>query len=338
MISIILPAFNAAATIDRCVNSIISAKKDHIIELIIVDDGSKDETAEILKGYVEKNPWIIVQKQPQNGGLSSARNKGLDIATGDYIAFIDSDDTIDNDYFDLVVEKAVLPKLDILLFGYKRIALNGRSIETKHSPTEYSREALTRSQLRVTENKHIYNFCWSKIYSRQIIGNLRFDPDVKFGEDAIFNISYIRNVCSLLVVSDCPYNYYENPNSLTSSQYKPNLLELVEAHYKARLKAHNWSISPIEKKVILSDFANSYVESMLLYLLNNLRYTSILNRRAELVKIRKSFVYENCIPNYSKKHPSRVIRLLIASFSQRWYGVTLGILQLSWSKKQKAKL
>lgn len=335
MISMILPVFNGASYIERCIKSVISAKKEHDIELIIIDDGSKDNTAHLIQQFLEENPWIIMHQQ-QNNGVSSARNKGLDIATGNYIGFIDSDDTIDDWYFDFVVEKAVLPELDMLLFGYKRIYLNDNIIVRKHVPVQYSREDLAKLQLKVTENRDIYFFCWTKIYNRRIIGDLRFDPDVKTGEDIIFNISYMNKIRHASVLADCPYNYYEMPNSLSSgAQYDPYLLESVEALYNARVKAHNWPVDPIEKEVLLSDFAKSYVEHMLLYLLLNLRYMSLPKQRAELVRIRQSFVYEICIPNYSKKHPSRGTRLLITSFSNRWYAVTLGLLQIWWLKKQR---
>ena len=250
----ILPVFNGAASIDRCIKSVIFAKKEHDIELIIIDDGSKDNTVHLIQQWLEENPWIIMHQQ-KNNGVSSARNKGLDIATGNYIGFIDSDDTIDDWYFDFVVEKAITPEVDMLAFGHKRILLTGTVIENKNIMAEYSREDLAKLQLRVIGNKNIFFFCHTKIYSRRIIGDLRFDPDVKIGEDTIFNISYINKICHLSVVSDCPYNYYQNPNSLTSSQYKPALLESFEAHYKARIKAQYWPVNATEKEVLLLDFA-----------------------------------------------------------------------------------
>ena len=187
MISMILPVFNGSFTIDRCIKSIVTAKKKHDIELIIIDDGSKDNTVYLIEQWLEENPWIILLQQ-QNNGVSSARNRGLEIARGEYIGFIDSDDTIDDWYFDLVIEKASYPKLDMLLFGYKRIDLNGNVVDYEHVPVEYSREDLRKLQLKVTENRDIYFFCVTKIYNRRIIGDLRFDPDVKIGEDIIFNI------------------------------------------------------------------------------------------------------------------------------------------------------
>lgn len=336
MFSVIIAAFNAAATIDRCINSIDVAKKSHDIELIVIDDGSKDETARLLDSWANARPWITVKYQ-KNSGVAAARNTGLDIATGHYIIFIDADDTIDDWYFDFVFEQAVDRDVEMLAFGHKRIMLDGSVVERPNIEREYARQDIEMLQLKVTENRHIYWYACTKVYSKNLIADLRFDSDVKFGEDGIFNIACLSKAKRLLVVSDCPYNYYENTTSITSSQYKTGLLESIEADYKARVRIHDWSISATDKQVLLSDFARSYVEHMLPYLLNNLAYIDIKNRRAELIKIRESFVYQNCLPHYYQRHPARGIRVLILCFSRRWYVMTLVFLQLSWSKAKVKK-
>ncbi|WP_169393138.1 MULTISPECIES: glycosyltransferase family A protein [Psychrobacter] len=334
MISIIIPAYNAAATIDRCINSIDTAKKKHDIEVIIINDGSKDETANLIDKWASIKSWITIISQ-ENQGLSAARNVGLNIVQGDHIVFIDADDTIDDWYFDFIIEKAVLPKVDMLVFGHKRMMLDGSIIEKKNTVAEYTLKDIEQLQLRVTENRNIYWYAWSRVYSKKLIENLRFDNDVKFGEDSIFHIKCLNKASHLIVVADCPYNYYENSSSLTSSKYKPNLLESIESHYNARVAAHIWPKSQNDRQILLSDFARSYVEHMLPYLLNNLIYLDSKARRKELIKIRESFVYEECISNYTHRHPARGIRTLISCFSQRRYMMTLILLQLIWYKKGK---
>lgn len=337
LVSVIIAAFNAEATIDRCISSILAAKKDYAIELIIIDDGSDDATAHILQRWLEDEPWITMRHQV-NKGAATARNIGLDIATGGYTTFVDSDDTVDEWYFDFIFEKAVAPKVDMLVFGHKRIMLDGSVIKRQNIPAEYIEEDLHQIQLRVTENRHIYWLGCTRVFNSRIIEDLRFDADIKLGEDAIFIISFLSKAKQLSVVVDCPYNYYENPNSLTNLGYKESLLDSVEAHYKARVQAHEWPANANEKQILLSDIARSYVEHMLPFLLNNLRYVSIKSRYAELVKIRQSFIYDACIPNYRRRHPlSRGMRLLVLSFIQRRYIVTLALLKLSWSKKVKKK-
>lgn len=334
MISIIVPAYNAAATIDRCINSIDTAKKKYDIELIIIDDGSTDETAELLDQWASIKSWIAVINQ-ENQGLSAARNAGLNVIQGSYIVFIDADDTIDDWYFDFIIEKAVIPEVDMLVFGHKRVLLDGSIIEKKNTVAEYKLKDIDQLQLRVTENRNIYWYAWTRVYSKILIEDLRFDNDVKFGEDSIFHIKCLNKASHLLLVSDCPYNYYENSSSLTSSKYKPNILESIESHYNARVAAHIWPKSSTEKQILLSDFARSYVEHMLPYLLNNLIYLNSRARRKELIRIRESFVYEECIPNYTHRHSARGIRALILCFSQRRYMLTLILLQIIWLKKGK---
>ncbi|KRG36318.1 glycosyltransferase family 2 protein [Psychrobacter sp. P11G3] len=331
MISVIIAAFNAAATIDRCIGSVDVAKKNHEIELIIIDDGSNDETARLLHKWESDKTWITVQYQ-KNGGVADARNTGLDIAIGDYIVFIDADDTIDDWYFDFVIAQTVNRDIEMLAFGHNRIMLDGDVLERRNITAEYSRQDIKMLQLRVTENRNIYWYVTTKVYSKRLIADLRFNCDIKLGEDSIFNIECLGKANHLSVIPDCPYNYYENATSMTSLQYKPGLLESIEADYNARVRIHDWSISATERQILLSDFARSYIEHMLPYLLNNLAHIQMRKRHAELIKIRQSFVYQNCLPHYYQRHPARGIRILISCFSRRWYVLTLAFLQLSWSK------
>ena len=331
MISVIIAAFNAAVTIDRCISSIDIAKKNHEIELIVIDDGSNDDTARLLHRWESDRAWVTVKYQ-KNGGLADARNTGLDTAIGDYIVFIDADDTIDDWYFDFIIAQTVNRDIEMLAFGHKRIMLNGDVLERRNITAEYSQQEIQALQLRVTENRNIYWYACTKVYNRKLIGDIRFDCDIKLGEDGIFNIECLNRASHLSVVLDCPYNYYENVTSMTSLQYKPGLIESIEADYNARVRIHDWSIGATERQILLSDFARSYIEHMLPYLLNNLAHIQMRKRHAELMKIRQSFVYQNCLPHYHQRHPARCIRILISCFSRRWYVMTLAFLQLSWSK------
>ena len=331
MISVIIAAFNAAVTIDRCISSIDIAKKNHEIELIVIDDGSNDDTARLLHRWESDRAWVTVKYQ-KNGGLADARNTGLDTAIGDYIVFIDADDTIDDWYFDFIIAQTVNRDIEMLAFGHKRIMLNGDVLERRNITAEYSQQEIQALQLRVTENRNIYWYACTKVYNRKLIGDIRFDCDIKLGEDGIFNIECLNRASHLSVVLDCPYNYYENVTSMTSLQYKPGLIESIEADYNARVRIHDWSIGATERQILLSDFARSYIEHMLPYLLNNLAHIQMRKRHAELIKIRQSFVYQNCLPHYHQRHPARCIRILISCFSRRWYVMTLAFLQLSWSK------
>ena len=331
MISVIIAAFNAAVTIDRCISSIDIAKKNHEIELIVNDDGSNDDTARLLHRWESDRAWVTVKYQ-KNGGLADARNTGLDTAIGDYIVFIDADDTIDDWYFDFIIAQTVNRDIEMLAFGHKRIMLNGDVLERRNITAEYSQQEIQALQLRVTENRNIYWYACTKVYNRKLIGDIRFDCDIKLGEDGIFNIECLNRASHLSVVLDCPYNYYENVTSMTSLQYKPGLIESIEADYNARVRIHDWSIGATERQILLSDFARSYIEHMLPYLLNNLAHIQMRKRHAELMKIRQSFVYQSCLPHYHQLHPARGIRILISCFSRRWYVMTFAFLQLSWFK------
>lgn len=110
LVSVIIPAYNIEDYIGRCLDSIISQTYKNL-EIIVVDDGSRDRTGEILDDYVKKDPRMkVVHKK--NGGVSSARNTGIDIAEGDYIGFVDGDDRIDPKLFETLV-KLLMRKMQI---------------------------------------------------------------------------------------------------------------------------------------------------------------------------------------------------------------------------------
>ena len=102
LVSVIIPAYNIERYISRCLDSIMAQTYNNL-EIIVIDDGSKDQTAEILDDYQKRDSRIIVVHK-ENGGVSSARNNGLDIATGDYISFVDGDDLIESNMYEILVK------------------------------------------------------------------------------------------------------------------------------------------------------------------------------------------------------------------------------------------
>ena len=119
LVSVIIPAYNIERYISRCLDSIMAQTYNNL-EIIVIDDGSKDQTAEILDDYQKRDSRIIVVHK-ENGGVSSARNNGLDIATGDYISFVDGDDLIESNMYEILVKILEKEKTDIAHCGYQMI-------------------------------------------------------------------------------------------------------------------------------------------------------------------------------------------------------------------------
>jgi len=229
--SIVIPAYNSEKTINKCLDSILN--QDFLdYEIIVVNDGSTDNTQREVEIYKEKNPSKeITIINTINGGPSKARNIGLEQATGKYIWFVDSDDEIEKESLDILYEHLSIHEPDILRFSFRRI-INGNSIR-----------ANTAYKENVYENNTLDSFlyeslacgwqdgmtCWSHIYRRNFIESIRFNEDITYGEDILFNcISYIK-AKRIEIIADVLYRYYTREGTLARSK-RHILKQIVDAY------------------------------------------------------------------------------------------------------------
>ena len=213
-VSVIVPAFNAERTIARCLDSLcVQGSDDFPIEVIVVDDGSTDGTADVLAAYEAEHPFVRVVTV-ENGGPSRARNIGLSRAKGRWIAFCDSDDWVDPGCFRPVVELAERRGVGLAVFGYKNV----RSGSTRTHARRVARVVgATELAKRCLLDPRVQGFSWNKLYLRELVARERFPEDVRFCEDLLFNIDVCeRNMeVKVLLVPGAPYNYDLTGESLT---------------------------------------------------------------------------------------------------------------------------
>ena len=192
LISVIVPVYNAEKTLRRCVDSILS-QEFHDFELLLIDDGSKDGTPEICDEYAENDKRVRVFHK-ENGGVSSARNVGLDNAQGEWVTFIDSDDMISCDYLDGVIEH----NEDIIIKGYKKIF--GKTITEFLSTKDIISDSFP-SFVSLYITSSLFRAPWAKFFRKTLIDNLRFLSDMKIGEDAWFVFNYLAR-CKTFALSN----------------------------------------------------------------------------------------------------------------------------------------
>lgn len=205
-ISIIIPVYNAEQYIDNCLKSLIGQTYKNI-EIILVDDGSKDSSYDICLEYSKKYSFIKIFHKT-NGGPSSARNLGISKASGDYICFVDSDDTVSEYY----VEKLLENKADMVLGGFiELINENKKNVKMCNSIQMFKDEEIYIKFIEASESD-IYNSPWCKLYKRNIIekNKLRYDESLRMGEDLEFNINYLKYCKSMIIIPDCLYYYNKN--------------------------------------------------------------------------------------------------------------------------------
>lgn len=235
--SLILPCYNVGAYVERCVRSILSQSFGNY-EIILMDDGSKDSTPEICDRMAAENTCIrVIHKQ--NGGLSSARNAGLEIARGQYVWFIDSDDWIEPDALDALHAACAEGTPDIVKFDYYRVAEGKQRVIGLIPAGQYEGELLAdiRRSAFCTAGRYTLS-AWSHVYRRNFLleNSLAFVSErIVCSEDYLFNLQALMHVCCMHVIAQPLYNYELRPGSLTQT-YKPDLAERY-AELHRRLKA-----------------------------------------------------------------------------------------------------
>lgn len=224
MISVIVPVYNVAAYLDRCVKSIISQTYADL-EIILVDDGSPDNCGEKCDEWAKKDRRIkIIHKK--NGGLSDARNAGIDIATGEYIGFVDSDDWIEPDMYQDLLGAIEQENAELAVTGIKRTYVNGYSrIQFAwDAPFIITGDEIVQAYLR---QGTFSTSAWDKLYLKSLFDTRRF-PVGKQYEDAPVIFDVLCSVNKLAVVGKPQYNYFQRSDSICGQSFSIRKMDHYE--------------------------------------------------------------------------------------------------------------
>lgn len=214
VISIIVPVCKAEKYLSRCIASLLS-QSFTAFELLLIDDGSPDNSGKICNDWAAKDCRIRVLRQ-KNAGVSAARNRGLDEARGEYIVFVDSDDYVGADYLKHLYEERPLAPDSIVIQGFTIVSEQAdKQYTTAFTPFTYVGQDI--KELFLNDEMRDMRGPVAKLFSRALIGrlNLRFPAETSFGEDTIFNFRYLFHCRQVVVGSRVDYVYYDAPDSLT---------------------------------------------------------------------------------------------------------------------------
>ena len=239
-VSIVVPIYNVENYLDKCINSIVNQTYSDL-EIILVDDGSKDGSPVICDDWKEKDSRVIVIHK-ENGGLSSARNAGLDVATGEYIMFEDSDDWLEIDIVEKCVERIEKDDSDMVIFGYKKVDEEGKELGSfTFGNDTYSREELSE-QLHQRILEMSFGYAWNKLYRLSVIkeSGVKNDGSIIDREDLYFNLCLFKSLEKISFLNRVGYYYLQRGSSLL---HNANL---------ARLKGVN--VFSEKMNVVLSDY------------------------------------------------------------------------------------
>jgi glycosyltransferase involved in cell wall biosynthesis len=315
-LSVIIPVYNAESFLSKCLDSLIRSKKDNKVEIILINDGSLDNSLEIAEAYSRKYDFIKVFNQ-KNQGPSAARNAGLEMAKGDYVCFVDSDDYVENDYFDIIF-KNTSQDFDVLIFGFNKI--NGAQIIQNNFINKIlERKDILNLICTSFSNMNLFWFPFKKVYKAGLLKQIRFNKKISIGEDTIFNLEAFIKAERVKVIENCLYNYVNNENSLTQVNFKNNLLMNMEEHFNSRIAIHK-KYEEINSVLYYEDIAKYYVNHILFWLLNNLyNNTNKSNKLNKLEEIRVSKIYKFSFQYYKFNFKFIKKNILILLFKWRMF-------------------
>lgn len=224
-ISVVVPVFNVEPFLDKCIDSIVKQTYKNL-EIILVDDGSSDNCPQICDEWARKDERIkVVHKK--NGGLSDARNAGMDIATGEYMGFVDSDDWIHKDMLYMLYNNMRINSSDISVCGVEMLWTNGteRKLLTRSGNTVLDKEDAMRA---IIEESWLKQPVWNKLYKTRLIKDIKF-PAGKYHEDVFWSYQAIAKAKKVSIFDSIGYYYVQHQNSIMGQPYSVKRLDAVEA-------------------------------------------------------------------------------------------------------------
>ena len=311
-ISIIVPIYNTESYLRRCIESVLSQTFTDF-ELLLIDDGSTDRSGSICDEYARMDNRVRVFHK-ENGGVSSARNLGLDNTRGEWIAFVDSDDWVKADYLKNMLRHT---EEDVdMVIAHEELHRQNGEVEKRNHPERRITEA-NFADFFIDNGIHWKFAPWGNLYRRRIIQEhrLSFREDVRFGEDALFNYGYILRVGAIYTANDTDYCYFiDRGNSLTK---RVNSLDSEISTYRETYQL----VSDLIKRYHITNkmallFFDKYKANWIRRILNALYYNSIpRKRRMAVLRSIDTGLYSRHIGRVSMKEELFKLLLKLRLFS-----------------------
>lgn len=217
IVSILLPAYNVAQFLSQCLDSIVN-QSYQCLQVIVVDDGSQDNTLEIAKSFAEKYPFVEVHHQ-ENKGVASARNKLISLAKGDYVLFVDSDDWIEKDMIECLLKTLDETQADIAVCGFIKES-GGVATTCPIVNKEFLLEGAENVMKALLFHKELNGSLWNKMVPREFYEGLTFRKDIWYGEDCLFFWQALnRGVDKICFMNECFYHYRMNNQSISHEKF-----------------------------------------------------------------------------------------------------------------------
>lgn len=328
-ISIIIPVYNSEKYLEQCIKSVLVQTYDNW-EVIIIDDGSKDNTAQIYNKFAKENNKIKIIYQ-KNQGVSAARNKGLEMANGEYITFLDADDWYEKDYLEKMINIIKKENADMVQcnFFYAR---DEKFEKRKHIKPEYDiRNNMEELQLDILYREYeekLYNKsvgairgAWGKIFKSSILKDIRFNEKIDIFEDGIYILNVLQNVKKVVLIDEYLY-YYRITNDSSNIKYKPDfnqkVLIIFEEINKFILKYNKDKTFERCFQVVVFEMMSSTIDKNIFNIYN-------MDSKKEKIKKMKDFLQndfcKNAINKVNYKDLNKNQKLLYKLLKLKFYSI-----------------
>ncbi len=242
-ISVIVPVHNTEKYLRACVDSILAQTYGNI-ELILIDDGSTDQSGSICDEYASEDRRVKVVHNGKASGVSAARNIGLNLASGDYLAFVDSDDYVSEKMFEVLLQNIVQNDADVALCDYYGINRDGEVVKTdvNHKPVGAG-VVTTHDALKALVANFAYVVFWNKIYKRRLFDSFQLPENIRIGEDGYVMPEIFFRSQKIIAVPTPLYYYRNTPNSATQSKFSIDNISDVDGRIRMFnfLEKHNYN-------------------------------------------------------------------------------------------------
>lgn len=293
LISVIVPVYNVEKYLPRCIDSIL-AQTFTGFELLLIDDGSKDKSGEICDEYARKDPRIRVFHK-ENGGVSSARNVGLDNARGEWIFFSDADDILELAAFQLLISKAESNDVDLVMAGYRIHQDNALQKEIGHERNKLlSRDEALAEMYQPTDFPY-QGYLWCKLFRGSVIADnhLRYNEQLYFNEDRLFIVRFLCHSQRLVsYTTQVVYNYIVRESGAMASLkkgYNKKYATDFDAYVLMRNAVYEYIENSHVRRLATQGIASSYLENHKLMVRFN-DYDPAIHKRMLKVMVRTGAV------------------------------------------------
>ena len=223
LVSIIVPVYNLEGYVTNCLNSLVNQTYGNL-EILCIDDGSTDKSADVIKAFAEKDDRVIYLYK-ENGGVSSARNMGLDMFKGEYVMFVDGDDYLHPQAVDLFIKAKIKSNCDLVCSNYKQVDVldfpSGDILNSKNI-------VCSKIEFFKTVSDMVCRTVWCKFFTRKLAKQFRFPYDVTNGEDTVYLFMILNQCDSVAYIDDQLYFYYSRRGSASKTEFKYSAVTMLD--------------------------------------------------------------------------------------------------------------